>query len=369
MSDDSRHCTRVLFLCLSGVGDALLASPLISAVSAARPDWKLEVLVMFGAAGALYRNHPAVSAVHHVPMLTQSIWASLRQIGALRKRGYLFSVAAYPSNRREYNLLLLLLGGVRVGHRYHLRDSEQWNGLKQKTVMEDESRHVVENNLALMPLLGLEGPPEPPEFRLWLGPEAIRAALAWEQQRGGAGAGRPMAGIHAGAALFKNHIHKRWAPEHFAEVARRCVRELGARVLIFGGPEERALQEQIRRLSGCDSEVEPVTSPDMQVSAAMISRCRLFISNDSGLMHVAAAAKVPTVAVFAYTNPASVRPWGVSSRVVRRDLPCSPCFHFSPTPASCRAGLNFACIRELGVDAVWKAVTELWGDPSRRGSP
>ena len=89
----------------------------------------------------------------------------------------------------------------------------------------------------------------------------------------------------------------------------------------------------------------------------MIAKCRLFISNDSGLMHVAGALGVPLVAVFGSTNPATTSPPGMKSVIVRKPVDCSPCLKkVCPT--------DFACMNLIGVDDVIEAAERLLaGEP------
>jgi ADP-heptose:LPS heptosyltransferase len=95
-------------------------------------------------------------------------------------------------------------------------------------------------------------------------------------------------------------------------------------------------------------------------AAALMKKCSLFISNDSGPMHMAAAVGVPTVAIFGPTNPVWVKPWGVKHRIVRLGLPCSPCFRYSPAPLKCAAHIDFACLKDIDVDQVHKACLDLF---------
>jgi len=79
-------------------------------------------------------------------------------------------------------------------------------------------------------------------------------------------------------------------------------------------------------------------------------------------MHMAAAARVPVVAIFGPTNPAWVRPWGVPHRVVRACESCKPCFRYSPIPMRCIADSDFACLREITVEQVYNACLDLPGN-------
>jgi heptosyltransferase-2 len=101
----------------------------------------------------------------------------------------------------------------------------------------------------------------------------------------------------------------------------------------------------------------PKTDTMMQ-SLALLERCKLLVCNDAALMHLAAGLKVPTVAVFAYTNYKELHPWKNKHKIVRKELDCSPCFFNSPRPVQCIFTGNdeFKCIKTIEVSEVMAAV-------------
>jgi heptosyltransferase-2 len=96
---------------------------------------------------------------------------------------------------------------------------------------------------------------------------------------------------------------------------------------------------------------------ELAEAMALIGSLDLFITNDSGLMHVAAALDVPLIAIFGSTNPVTTGPWGSRSRVVRTDVPCSPCL--KPT---CRYG-HLDCMRRITVARLQQEVAAILGGP------
>jgi heptosyltransferase-2 len=131
----------------------------------------------------------------------------------------------------------------------------------------------------------------------------------------------PVIGVSPGAAYG---TAKRWLPERFVEAARRLSVRLGASVALFGSADERALCDEIaasigppaRNLAGRTSLREYI-----ELAAA----CRVYLTNDSGGMHIASALGVPTVAVFGATNHETTGPTGPLARVVREPVECAPC--------------------------------------------
>jgi len=121
---------------------------------------------------------------------------------------------------------------------------------------------------------------------------------------------------------------KQWFPERFAELADQICKSYPARIIIFGGPGDIDLGRRIESM---------VNYPVINLSAktslgeaiGLIQACQLFITNDSGLMHIAAALNTPLIALFGSTNPITTGPLGKHSIVVREPVSCSPCLKVS----------------------------------------
>lgn len=139
-----------------------------------------------------------------------------------------------------------------------------------------------------------------------------------------AGLRLPVIGLAPGAAYGGA---KRWLPERFAEAAMQLAAERDASVAIFGSRQERDLGERIcERLfaEGIES-ANFCGTTTLSELIDMVAGCLLFLTNDSGPMHIASALGVPTVAVFGATDEFATGPTGANSEVVREDVECSPC--------------------------------------------
>jgi len=275
------------------------------------------------------------------------------------------TISVYPQNRWPYNLISLIVGAPkRLGHDYEHANTRSLNFLNNVRVGEEHRLHNVEQNAKLVESLGVQLPPDLPPLQLTLREKDKAEADQWLRSQGIEDS-RILIGFHAGSALFKKHIHKRWAPEKFAALGRKLKKEQDAIVLLFGGPEEYKLNERINR--EMDGVGRVVKVPSLSTSASLISRCNVMICNDAGLMHVASALRVPVVSIFAYTNPLGLYPWKTPHRVVRRDLQCSPCFYYSPRPVRCVwSNDQFRCITHIEVEEVWEAVKGLQEGLNRR---
>lgn len=352
---------KVLIIALSGIGDALMFSPALRLLRRQHPDARVELLSMFTGVKELYDRNPDVNEVVHWDFLHRSPFSSLLFLFRLRRRRYDASISVYPQNRWPYNLIARIIGAPRrLGHDYDHVNTRSLNFLNNLRLHEEHHRHNVEENAKLVELLGVNLPSELSPLQLTLRADDEAEANQWLQSHG-ISPSQMLVGFHAGSALFKKHIHKRWAPEKFAALGQKLRKEQNAVVLLFGGPEEYKLNDRINRDMGGVGYV--VKLPSLSASAALIARCKVMICNDAGLMHVASALRVPVVSIFAYTNPRGLYPWKTPHRVVRRELDCSPCFYYSPRPVRCVwSDDQFRCITHIEVEEVWRAVRELQED-------
>jgi heptosyltransferase-2 len=144
---------------------------------------------------------------------------------------------------------------------------------------------------------------------------------------------------------------KRWLPERFGELADRLIGALNADVLIFGTPEEKPLAEAIAAgMKHTPAIAAGGTS--LRQLLALLARCRLVVTNDSGPMHLAAALGVPLVAIFGSTDARATGPVGTRVRLVKRRVECSPC-------GRRECPIDFRCMRHIAVEEVFRATLEL----------
>ncbi|MEW6368866.1 MAG: lipopolysaccharide heptosyltransferase II [Acidobacteriota bacterium] len=152
-------------------------------------------------------------------------------------------------------------------------------------------------------------------------------------------------GAHYGEA-------KRWPPESFGALGR-SLSERGFRIVLFGGPSEARNCAAIAAAIG-RSCIDLAGRTSVRALIAGISRCRVFVTNDSGPLHIASALRVPVVAIFGSTEPRSTGPFNPPSIVLRRDLPCSPC-HRRSCP------IDHRCMTRIPPEEVLPEVLSLAG--------
>lgn len=120
---------------------------------------------------------------------------------------------------------------------------------------------------------------------------------------------------------------KRWLPERFAEAAIEIAKKENASIMLFGTDAEKDVCAQIEQViaSANIAVVNKAGKTPLAEFIELAGRCRVFLTNDSGSMHIASALSVPTVAIFGATNHITTGPTGPLARVVREPVECSPC--------------------------------------------
>ena len=325
----------VLVMQSAFLGDSLLTLPLLRRLKEIMPQARMTVLTMAKTAD-IFRGTPWVDEVliddkrgEHGGL--SGPWKISAQ---LRVRNFDLVVIPHRSFR---SALIAKLSGIarRVGF-----DSSAGSFLLTDTVPFSWLMHDLERNLSLTEPLGSAASIAAGESRYVTPPrmnENFESLLA--------GAGTRLAGVHPGSAGST----KRWLPERFAELSRRLAAE-GLTPVLVGGPEDAALGERIAQDCGAVNLVGRTGLEDLK---ALMGRLNVFVTNDSGPMHLAAAAGVPVVAIFgATTRELGFFPYGPGHRVVEADLACRPCgLHGA---RECPEG-HFLCMRLITVDQVLAA--------------
>ena len=149
---------------------------------------------------------------------------------------------------------------------------------------------------------------------------------------------RRIIGVSPGAAYGGA---KRWLPERFAEAAGALAEARGASIALFGTKSERTLCDQVARLLNGREVTNYAGETTLAQFIDLAAGCELFLTNDSGSMHIASALGVPTVAIFGATDDTATGPTGLNARVVRHPVDCSPCLlRECPIDHRCMTGVS-----------------------------
>lgn len=343
---------KILINALSGNGDALMFSPSLRLLKEKIPSAEIDMLVMFKSVKEMYEHNPFLNKIYHINFLKQSKLKSIQELSSLRKNNYDVSINVYPSNRTEYNVVNYFLGAKkRLGHNYTHSDFFRFEILNNVTSDEVPNRHNVLQNFDLVKSLTEMNEKEVKGLEIFLSEDDKKKSEEWIKENDLQN--KLLIGFHAGSAVLKNHINKRWDKEKFAALGNLLREKYDAKILLFGN--EFDLNLEIDEMLGGQG-ILASTSNYMD-SMARMRFCNLFVSNDSAFLHSSAAFKIPTVGIFGYTNAQELFPWGTKHLIVRIELDCSPCFYNSPKPVEClwTGKDEFKCMKLITVEDVFEA--------------
>jgi heptosyltransferase-2 len=343
----SLECARVGRLLVRGVnwvGDAVMTTPALRAIRRGFPAARITMLVKPWVA-PVYAENPHLDALmaYDAGGRHRGWTGKMRLVRDLKSRG--FDAAVLLQNAFEAGFLAAAAGiPVRIGY-----DTDGRRLLLTHPVRRPPKRGRAHQTGYYLGLLKDTGAPAVDRrLELVLSDEDRRGAEAL-LRRLGVDRDAPVMGVNPSAAFGPA---KQWPAERWTLLARRIHRRWDVPVLVFGAPADRALGEAVATAAG-KGVASTAGRTRLGEAMALVERCRVFVTNDSGLMHVAAALETPLVAIFGSTDPGATGPWSRRSRVVAADIDCRPCLR-----ARCPLG-HAHCMEGIAVDRVFRAVEEM----------
>ena len=318
------------------IGDVIMSLPAITALRESCPQARITVLAKPWVAD-VYELCGDVDDVmiFRSPGIHDGIAGKVRLARELQSRN--FDVAILLQNAIEAAIITALARiPLRAGYNTDGRGLLLTHPVRRKRGIKE--LHQVEYYLEMVRSLGVPSSTKTVALRPHEA-DCFRAEALLRDH--GIGEKDLLIGLAPGAAYGPA---KMWFPERFAAVADRLADASSAHVLLFGSGGD-APQTQKVRDHAKHSVIDLAGKTSLRETIALMARCSLFISNDSGLMHIAGALNVPLIAIFGSTNPVATSPPGENSIVIRKNVSCSPCLKKTcPT--------DFRCMDLIGVDEV-----------------
>jgi ADP-heptose:LPS heptosyltransferase len=351
----------ILLLRLERVGDLLMTLDAIDAVRAQRPNASIHLVV-----GRW--NEPVARLIPGVDQV-ETLSAPWLARGAGAQSPAEIAARAWSWRARRYDLAVNFEGDIRSHALLGLSGAARRVGFPMAgdgpmlthPVPFDPAIHtrssslrLVERAFDLAPGLLEKHRPADGAQRLLLPDDARERAASLLS---GAPVGRPLVVVHGGGG----REIKQWNLDRFADVATRLARTFRATIALSGNAEDRGVVETLKTHLGAGvASVDLCGRADLVTLAAVLDRSRLLITGDTGPMHLAAALDVPLVAVFGPSDPRRWGPFSDRARVVRADLPCSPCNRIRRPPERCRGHVP-DCLAAISADGVYDAAAALLG--------
>lgn len=320
---------KILVVAPSWVGDCVLMQPMLQRLIQRHPGVQIDVLAPPWTE-KLLRLMPEVHAVIHNPFPHGAFsFGARRQLGEQLRESAYDQAIMLPNSWKSALLpyfaeIPLRTGFIGEGRFGLLNDARRLN--KRKLPL------MVERFAALAEAQGAELERPVPVPRLLVSMEAQAAALA----KFNLSHNRPVAVFCPGAEYGPA---KRWPPHYYAELAQLLGTQ-GYQVWLIGSPKDKEVADKIVALGNPDV-CNLCGSTDLAEAIALMAGADLVVSNDSGLMHIAAALQRPLLAIFGSSSPQFTPPLSAQAQVLKLDLPCSPCFK-----RECPLG-HFNCMLQL----------------------
>jgi heptosyltransferase-2 len=340
---DFQDIEHILVIRLSSLGDILLTTPVLRVLREYCPAAQLDFLTKAAYQDVL-RTNPCVDRL----WLWEPQQGLREMLRRLRQTRYDIVVDLHRTLRSRLLSHGLLakrkLAYTKRTIRRALLVHLGWNTLRAMTP-------VPELYMAPLRYLGMTAPLPPLEMHLTT--ESQEAMQAYLQQALPESRVRPLLAVAPGARWST----KRWPVERFAAVAQALARTQQAAVVVLGSAEDRQLAQELHQQLSV-----PVLDSTGQLSlmhtAALLQQCHLLLSNDSGLMHMAAALRVPVVAIFGPTvQEFGFYPFQATAQVVSAAIACRPCSTKGST--RCPRG-HHQCMQQVTVADVLAAASKIW---------
>jgi len=348
---------------LADMGDLLTAIPALRALRESFPHFRIEALVTPHSAPILedsalvddiltFEKHRYDSVISAIKPF--SLWSLIRLWRDLRSRRYEWLFILHHLTTRWGTLKyagLALSTGTR--ERIGLDNGRGWFLTQRVKDLGFGGRHEVDYWLEVVGVAGAKSE------NLTL-PVSEGAMAKAHLLLGGSGRWRegvPLVAIHPGSGEYS--LARRWPLDRFAQVADALMERRGVQVVLLGGPDEAELTQSVASLMRHEA-IDLGGKTSIPVLAALLRECRLFVGNDSGVMHLASAVGTPMVAIFGPSNPLAWGPWGPSHEVVQVDLECSPCIYRGFRLGRLEGCENPECINQVSPEMVLAAAERLW---------
>ncbi len=293
---------RILIVRLAPLGETVLTTPVIRALRCRFPDAYIAYMVAPTREDLVSANPHLDAVLTYQPSVPRLIYQLVRE-------RFQMAVVLQPTFRLVLHTFL-----ARVPFRVGFETNAGGKSLLNLAVPNNTNQHEVQRYLDVVRALGIEGElaDEPEVF-------VDDAAQAWANRffsKLNLDDGRPVIGLNPGAAT----TYRRWACANFAIVGDRMREVYDAHLIITTGPREGELAAHLAAHLARSPVIVKDTTP-MQL-AALLQRCHLYISNDTGPMHLSTALKTPTIALFGASNPLQWGPpWRKHTVIAREDCP------------------------------------------------
>jgi len=326
---------NILVISTTGIGDTLIGTPAIRALRKSFPKASIEAIVNHKRLG-IFRDNPYLNKVY-----------------SYRNNSFFRILLALTLRKKAFDIVIILhandfLGLLRLIKYKRAINLQGYNDKNLNLVSYDLSfnMHAVERKLRLVEGIGADRK-NGVKLDLFLN-EKDHFQAQRALNRHGIVDNDIVIGFQLGAAK----AYKCWPVSNFAQLARYIIDTYHAKIIVNGIKKEGRLFTQFQKLTQ-RNDIFFISGLSIKESAAVIKRCKLFITNDTGPMHMAFAVETPSICLFVPSDPSTIGPYGYGDlhKVIKKNPICSPCI-----TKKCE---NPVCMEQIRVDEVKELVDQM----------
>lgn len=343
---DSGSIKRILIIAIRAIGDMVLITPVIESIKNNYPHISLSLLVDQSCAD-VFKKNPKIDRLYPVDRKPISLLKVIKENKSLIKDIWLvdYDLSIDLFSRGLRGAIISILSGAR----YRIGDTSR-KGIKNLfynlRFNAPQNGHLVEQKLWMLKHIGIDN--ILPKLVLYISEDEKDFARKFLSSKGL----NPDKNLLVGFFPSSGWINRNWPPEKFAILGDILQEKFDAKIILFGGERDRNVVESVAGLMRQSPFVfEP--TPSLRHSILYMNECDLFVSNDTGPMHIAVALGIPTVCLYGPGNRRLYGPWGDNAYVICKGLDCSPCAPFNDY---CK---NNKCMKLIEVDEVLEKINHI----------
>ena len=336
---------NILAISSTGIGNVILYTPVLKSLRNNFPDANISLIVGSKQAEEVLSGSDIVNEIIILEKEKMSIKKYLLFLSEIRRKNFDLVITSFLDKSFKVGLFSFLTGAkYRIG--FDNGPQSIFYNYKVKIISE---KHEVEYNLDLLRAMGLSELTS--DLFFYIDDDSIKTAKNFLNENN-ISEKDFIIGIHPGSARWK-----RWPKEKYSQLCSELINLYNSKIIIFGSEDEKELADFIvnstngKIISACGLF-------NLKETGSLIKMCKCFICNDTGLMHVASAMKIPVIAIFGPTLHWKNYPWNTKHIIVRKNLECSPCYNYDRI--KCKN--NFDCLDSIKIEEVLNAFKEIYNE-------
>ncbi len=343
---------KIIIFNISGIGNAILFTPTLKKLREKFKKFKIVLFVRNRAIADIFSGSKYVDKI--IIFNNKNLLQKIRVLNRLRKFKWDYSITAFPSNKFQFNLLAFLVGAKkRITHRYNVGRIKTLSFLQNTKILVNEDIHDVEQNINLLKAFKIKDNKREKIFFHISNKDRYFAKNFFQKKDLNK---FRVIGIHPGCK--KKDKARRWPRKNFIRLINKLNEDKKNKVFLFSGPDEEEFVKSIYKK--IKEKPLVIKEKNLKSTGAIIERCKLFLSTDSGLGHIAAALKVPTIAIFGPANYKRTGPYGKRCYVIHANLK-KPLLKYPFKSTSDKLNIKKAkeSLEKISVEEVFKKINSL----------